>query len=124
MVIGATKEPDVSVIVATYNRSEILRGTLESLINQETAGLQYEVIVVDNLSSGRRQNLSTARSSPRFTFVEHDVTEPLTIEGKLDWILHFASPASPPKYLSIPVETLRANGEGAYRLLEIAHCFV
>ena len=51
MVIGATKEPDVSVIVATYNRGEILRGTLESLINQESAGVQYEVIVVDNNST-------------------------------------------------------------------------
>jgi len=51
MAIGATEEPDVSVIVATYNRCEILRGTLESLMNQESAGIRYEVIVVDNNST-------------------------------------------------------------------------
>ena len=51
MAIRSTKEPDVSVIVATYNRGEILRGTLESLVNQENRGIDYEVIVVDNNST-------------------------------------------------------------------------
>jgi glycosyltransferase involved in cell wall biosynthesis len=51
MAIGATKEPDVSVIIATYNRCEILRGTLESLMNQDSAGIQYEIIVIDNNST-------------------------------------------------------------------------
>lgn len=51
MVMSVTQEPDVSVIVATYNRCEILRGTLESLMNQESAGISYEVIVVDNNST-------------------------------------------------------------------------
>jgi glucosyl-dolichyl phosphate glucuronosyltransferase len=51
MEMSATLEPDVSVIVATYNRGAILRGTLESLMNQESAGIRYEVIVIDNNST-------------------------------------------------------------------------
>jgi nucleoside-diphosphate-sugar epimerase len=50
----------------------------------------------------------------------YDVTLPLHVEGPLDWVLHFASPASPPKYLAHPIETLRANSEGTSHLLELA----
>jgi nucleoside-diphosphate-sugar epimerase len=80
----------------------------------------HEVIGADNLSTGRMCNLTSALASPRFQFIEHDVVRPLKIGGQLDWVLHFASPASPPKYLAIPIETLRVNSEGTYRLLELA----
>lgn len=80
----------------------------------------HDVIGLDNLATGRISNLDSAFQSPRFRFVEHDVILPFDLEGELDWILHFASPASPPKYLAIPVQTLRVNSEGTYHLLELA----
>jgi dTDP-glucose 4,6-dehydratase len=58
--------------------------------------------------------------SPNFTFVEHDVIFPLEIEGPVDWVMHFASPASPPKYLAFPIETMRVNSEGTMHLLQLA----
>ena len=78
------------------------------------------VIGFDNLSTGSRANLSAAEASPRFTFVEADVSEPLRIAGPVDWILHFASPASPPRYLERPIETLLVNAEGTHNLLTLA----
>jgi len=75
----------------------------------------HDVVAVDNLCTGRRNNLRAGVG-----FLEHDVVRPLDLDGPLDWILHFASPASPPKYLDIPIETLRVNSEGTYHLLELA----
>jgi len=80
----------------------------------------HEVIGVDNFLTGQRDNLAYLRTLSRFTFIEHDVIEPLPIAGDLDWIMHFASPASPPRYLRHPVETLRVNSEGTRHLLELA----
>jgi dTDP-glucose 4,6-dehydratase len=82
-----------------------------------TAG--YAVIGVDNFSTGRRVNLDGFRHHPQFTFIEQDVMQPITVGGDLDWILHFSSPASVPKYLEPPLETLRVNSEGTYQLLEL-----
>jgi dTDP-glucose 4,6-dehydratase len=64
--------------------------------------------------------LDDLRDHPRFKFIEQDVVQPIEVRGDLDWILHFASPASPPKYLELPLETLRVNSEGTYQLLELA----
>lgn len=80
----------------------------------------HEVVGVDNFSTGRRENLAHFEGHPRFTLVKHDVIEPLELGGPLDWVMHFASPASPPEYLARPIETLRVNSEGTYRLLELA----
>ena len=79
-----------------------------------------EVIGVDNFATGRQENLATLSSSRRFRFINHDVTGPFEPGRRLDWVLHFASPASPPKYLARPVEVLRVNAEGTYHLLELA----
>jgi nucleoside-diphosphate-sugar epimerase len=79
-----------------------------------------EVIAVDNLITGKRKNLDKFIGDPNFKFVEHDVILPLELESEIDWILHFASPASPPQYLKYPIETLRVNSEGTYHLLELA----
>jgi nucleoside-diphosphate-sugar epimerase len=78
------------------------------------------VIGFDNLSTGSRANLSEAERSPQFSFIEADVSEPLSVDGPLDWVLHFASPASPPRYLERPIETLLVNADGAYNLLKLA----
>jgi len=65
-------------------------------------------------------NVAAFQSHPDFAFIEHDVVQPIDIDGELDWVMHFASPASPPKYLELPLETLRVNSEGTYQLLELA----
>jgi nucleoside-diphosphate-sugar epimerase len=82
----------------------------------------HEVIGVDNLSTGRLVNLESFRDHPRFRFHEADVSRELpgsVTEGPFDWILHFASPASPPKYDSRPIETMLVNGEGTRKLLDL-----
>lgn len=80
----------------------------------------HEVIGVDNFLTGRRANIAHLQGHPRFILIQHDVIQPLDLPGPLDWIMHFASPASPPKYLARPIETLKVNSEGTYHLLELA----
>jgi nucleoside-diphosphate-sugar epimerase len=95
-------------------------GFIGSHLSERLLGLGHTVIGVDNLMTGSLRNLDSFLEHPRFRFIEHDVIEPLAIDGRLDWILHFASPASPPKYQQFPIRTLRVNAEGAYHLLELA----
>lgn len=80
----------------------------------------HHVIGVDNLSTGNHTNVSHLRDNPQFHFVQHDVVEPLDLPGSLDWVMHFASPASPPHYQRLAIETLRVNAEGTYHLLQLA----
>jgi len=80
----------------------------------------HQVICVDNLLTGSRENIAHLLGNKRFSFIKHDVTEPLQVEGKLDYILHFASPASPKDYLRYPIETMRAGAFGTYNMLELA----
>lgn len=80
----------------------------------------HEVLGVDNLSTGQRQNCQRLLSYPGFRFLEADVVRPLQVEGPLDWVMHFASPASPPRYLKLPIETLLVNAEGTRHLLDLA----
>jgi dTDP-glucose 4,6-dehydratase len=80
----------------------------------------HEVVGVDNFVTGTRENLTDKANDPRFSFIEHDAIEPLDVSGHLDWVMHFACPASPPKYLAYPIETLRVSSEGTYHLLELA----
>jgi dTDP-glucose 4,6-dehydratase len=79
-----------------------------------------EVIGVDNLSTGQRRNLDRLLAHPGFHFLQADVTQPLEVEGPLDWVLHFASPASPPRYQKLPIATLLVNAEGTRHLLDLA----
>lgn len=80
----------------------------------------FEVIGVDNLITGNLVNIKQLSNEPRFEFIQHDITTPLKIASPIDWILHFASPASPPKFSEYPIEILRANSEGTFHLLELA----
>jgi len=80
----------------------------------------HEVIGVDNFATGRVGNLARLFDHPNGEFIEHDVIEPIDLPGPLDWILHFASPASPPKYQQLAIETMRVNAEGTFHLLELA----
>jgi len=80
----------------------------------------FQVIAVDNLITGSRANLAHVTDHPGFTFLEHDVCRPLSIEGRLDWVLNLASPASPIDYLQLPLETLMVGAMGSHALLELA----
>lgn len=80
----------------------------------------HEVVGVDNLSTGQSRNLEHLRRYPHFSFLRADVSKPLEAEGPLDWVLHFASPASPPRYLRLPIETLLVNAEGTRHLLDLS----
>ncbi len=79
-----------------------------------------EVVAVDNLSTGRLQNLAHLAEHKAFAFVRADVAKELPVEGKIDGVLHFASPASPPEYLAAPFESLDVNSLGTRRALDLA----
>ncbi len=95
-------------------------GFIGSHLTDRLLALGHTVIGVDNLLTGDPRNLAHLSKSARFTFVRQDVSVPFDVPGPLDWILHLASPASPPKYLKYPIETLRCNAEGTRHLLELA----
>lgn len=78
------------------------------------------VIVFDNLVTGRLGNIDHHFGNERFKFVEQDVTEYLSVEGELDAVIHFASPASPVDYLRLPIQTLKVGSLGTYRALGLA----
>jgi dTDP-glucose 4,6-dehydratase len=80
----------------------------------------HEVVAVDNLSTGREQNIAALETDDRFTFVRADVVDDLPIEGPVDGVLHFASAASPPEYLAMPIETLDVGSIGTRRALDLA----
>lgn len=80
----------------------------------------YDVVCVDDLSSGRLQNIAHLRERPGFDFRFRDVCDGVDVSGRVDAVLHFASPASPPDYLTRPLETLRAGSLGTQALLELA----
>jgi nucleoside-diphosphate-sugar epimerase len=80
----------------------------------------FSVIGVDNFLTGRRQNIEHLDHSPRFYFMDASVEDLPYIETSVDWVLHFASPASPPRYQESPIACMRCNGEGTRRLLELA----
>ncbi|NMH89322.1 UDP-glucuronic acid decarboxylase family protein [Flavivirga algicola] len=80
----------------------------------------YYVIGMDNFITGDKKNLSHLEGNPNFEFIEHDVTKFVNIEGDLDYILHFASPASPIDYLKIPIQTLKVGSLGTHNLLGLA----
>jgi dTDP-glucose 4,6-dehydratase len=78
------------------------------------------VVGLDNLSSGRMRNLAAASSNSRFTFVKADLCDPIEWVGPLDLILNFASPASPPRYSALSIETLRVGSLGMEQALRLA----
>lgn len=80
----------------------------------------FYVIGMDNFITGDYDNIKHLENNSNFKFIEHDVTEFVKIEGTLDYILHFASPASPIDYLKIPIQTLKVGSLGTHNLLGLA----
>jgi len=79
----------------------------------------HEVICMDNLITGSKQNISDFKSG-NFRFVNHNVSEFIKLDGNLDYILHFASPASPIDYLELPIQTLKVGALGTHNALGLA----
>ena len=79
-----------------------------------------EVLCVDNISTGRQENIAPFSSHPRFTYMEQDVTRYIQVDGPLDLVLHFASPASPEDYLVMPIQTLKVGSLGTHNALGLA----
>jgi dTDP-glucose 4,6-dehydratase len=75
---------------------------------------------MDNLCTGNMDNLAHLAGHARFRFIHQDVTEYLYVEGPLDYILHFASPASPVDYLRLPIQTLKVGSLGTHKALGLA----
>ena len=81
---------------------------------------RYEVIGMDNLSTGSLSNIEHLFPSPEFSFFHHDVSKFIHVPGPLDYILHFASPASPIDYLQLPIQTLKVGSLGTHNCLGLA----
>jgi len=79
-----------------------------------------EVLCLDNLITGNSDNVAHLLGNRRFRFLHHDVTEYIFIDGPVDNVLHFASPASPMDYLKLPIQTLKVGSLGTHKALGLA----
>ncbi len=95
-------------------------GFIGSHLCERFLGEDHEVICVDNLLTGERDNIAHLMQNPKFTFLEQDITNYLYVKGELDAIMHFASPASPVDYLELPIQTLKVGSLGTHKALGLA----
>ncbi|MBI3073808.1 MAG: SDR family oxidoreductase [Deltaproteobacteria bacterium] len=95
-------------------------GFIGSFLCERFLAAGDEVVAVDSLMTGARANIAHLLNNPRFSFVVHDITTPLEIDGPITGVLNFASPASPIDYLKIPIETLRVGAIGTENMLRVA----
>lgn len=95
-------------------------GFLGSHLCDRFIGEGNEVIAMDNLVTGSTDNIAHLFGNPKFKFIKYDVTEYIHIDGDLDYILHFASPASPIDYLKLPIQTLKVGSLGTHKTLGLA----
>lgn len=95
-------------------------GFLGSHLTDRLIAEGHTVLGVDNLSTGSPDNLKHLRNEPRFTFEERDICCPFD-PGRVDYVFNLASPASPPEYIRLAIETLRVGSAGTETTLEIAH---
>ncbi len=80
----------------------------------------FQVLGIDNFITGSKKNIEFLKNNPNFQFIEHDVSNYIDIDGRIDYILHFASPASPIDYLRIPIQTLKVGSLGTHNVLGLA----
>lgn len=81
---------------------------------------ELKVICIDNLITGNIHNISHLAGNENFSFIKHDITNYIFIPGNVDYILHFASPASPVDYLELPIQTLKVGSLGTHKALGLA----
>ncbi len=80
----------------------------------------HDVVCMDNLITGNVANIEHLAGNDKFTFIKHDVTEYIYLPGTVDYIYHFASPASPIDYLELPIQTLKVGSLGTHKALGLA----
>jgi UDP-glucuronate decarboxylase len=95
-------------------------GFVGSHLCDELLSRGYRVICLDSLLTGRRANVQALSNHPAFTFIRHDVTEPIPVEHKVDAVFNLACPASPPHYQADPVHTMMTSVVGTRNLLALA----
>ncbi len=95
-------------------------GFLGSHLCEKLLAEGNRVICVDNLITGRRENIAHLEGRDDFRFVLHDVSTPFHLDGPIDYVLHFASPASPIDYLELPIQTLKVGSLGTHNSLGLA----
>jgi dTDP-glucose 4,6-dehydratase len=95
-------------------------GFLGSHLCERLLDTGHEVVCVDNLLTGNRDNIAHLLGRPGFEFLKHDVTLSFEVPGALDYVLHFASPASPIDYLELPIQTLKVGSLGTHNALGLA----
>src|SRR6267142_3087659 len=95
-------------------------GFIGSHLCERFLGEGDDIICIDNLLTGSADNIAHLFAERRFTFIQQDVTTYIYVEGPLDAILHFASPASPVDYLELPIPTLKVGSLGTHKALGLA----
>ncbi len=95
-------------------------GFLGSHLGDRLLAEGYDVVAVDNLVTGSTDNIAHNKDNPKFQYIEQDVIDPYTLDGPVDMVYHFASPASPVDYLELPLETLKVGSYGTHNTLEMA----
>jgi dTDP-glucose 4,6-dehydratase len=95
-------------------------GFLGSHLCERLIETGYDVICIDNLLTGNTDNIAHLFGNPHFSFIKHNVVDYLFVEGPVDAVLHFASPASPIDYLEMPIQTLKVGSLGTHKALGLA----
>ncbi len=95
-------------------------GFLGSHLSDYLLARGHRVIALDNLITGNVANIEHLAGNDQFTFIKHDVTEYIYLPGEIDYIFHFASPASPIDYLELPIQTLKVGALGTHKALGLA----
>jgi dTDP-glucose 4,6-dehydratase len=95
-------------------------GFLGSHLCERLLAEGHRVVCVDNLITGRTENIAHLLGREDFEFLRHDVSKPFELEGPVDCVLHFASPASPIDYLELPIQTLKVGSLGTHNSLGLA----
>src|SRR5438105_15696998 len=84
----------------------------------------HEVIALDNLITGSSNNVAHLSGNRRFQFVQHDITKYIQVDGPLDAVMHFASPASPKSYMEFPIQPMKVGSLGTHNTLGLARAKV
>src|SRR5580658_10337857 len=95
-------------------------GFLGSHLSDRLLAEGFRVIAIDNLITGSPDNVAHLAGNPDFRFIRHDVSEFIFVPGKVDFVFHFASPASPIDYLELPIPTLKVGALGTHNALGLA----
>ena len=121
MFIYYIKHYQMKIILITGGAGFIGSNLCEKLLNNNNNNYNNnKIICVDNLFTGSIKNIEHLLNNPNFEFINHDIIDPLEIEGNIDEIYNLACPASPPKYQDDPIKTLKVNFLGVLHMLELA----